>query len=170
MPPEIIERSQSCYLLASDFTPSFIASLTPRSTLAVSLTDSINSEGIPTVRIADGSVGRREVYGKVDVIATDWDNLGTPIVDASGNAVYPGMGSIIVDGVVAFIDGNISGRDVGLSIAGETTLAGDFVVGSRTISSTTGSGIILSRDILGIIGGPTHTEVAWVDLRPSKSQ
>ena len=115
--------------------------------MRVRLVDSNNADGIPTIGIADAT--NSVVYGKLDVAATNWDALGTPTVDASGNVTYPDMGAAIVSGIVEFsVATAITGADVGKGIEGA---AGNNVAAA----ATGGTGKIVAYS------GTT----IWVDLR-----
>ena len=108
MAQQIIERTQSCYILgdSDNFSDDFIGRITPASTIAVYLdaTGSENADGIPRVGVAREGLDDSEslIYGKLDVLSTNWDALGEPTVDANGNITYPTMATIITAGVVTF--------------------------------------------------------------------
>ena len=178
MAQQLIERTQSCYLLgdASNFTAARIAAFTNESTIPVYLdnTASANVDGIPTVGIVQGLPGTSgaAVYGKLDVISTNWDVLGEPMVDANGNVTYPNMGTVITAGIVTFTGllktvgtGAAVGpaaANIGSQISGFSGGTGSppAPIGSLTALTTrTGTGRIVARD------GTAVTSTIWVDLR-----
>ena len=179
MAQQLIERTQSCYLLGDDdnFSATFIRGITNESTIPVYLEDSDNADGIPTVGLvhASSADNTSTVYGKLDVISTNWNVLGTPMIDANGNITYPTMATIITAGVVTFtalVRDATSGaartlvtsgamQDVGRKIegfSGGTTMAGR---GNLAIvaTGTSATGRVVARD------GATVTATIWVDLR-----
>ena len=183
MAQQLIERTQSCYLLATtgNFDDTRLPLITNESTIPVYLADSDNANGIPTVGIAQGlpTASTSLVYGKLDAISTNWDALGEPMVDANGNVVYPTMATIITAGVVTFdgllrdpVTGDARAPlivapspppsiDIGLQIrgfSGGTSMAASG--GLVTVESTVvGTGRVIARN------GITATATIWVDLR-----
>ena len=178
MAQQLIEGTQSCYLLAdaSNFSPTRIAAFTNESTIPVYLdnTASANADGIPTVGIVQGLPGTpgAAIYGKLDVISTNWDVLGEPTVDANGNVTYPNMGTVITAGIVTF-DGLLKtigtgaavgpvAANIGAQISGFSGGTGSppAPIGSLTVLTTrTGTGSIVARN------GNAITSTIWVDLR-----
>ena len=185
MAQQIIEAAVPCYLLASDFTAAYIATLRndPSITVPVYLADSNNTDGIPTVGIAQGNAAMpnvltTRVYGKLDTLASSWDVLGTPTVDANGNVTYPNMADVIVAGVVTFT-GLLKDITTGAALAPTAEVgkqikgfsggtgsppapAGSLVPGDATGVTTGQTGRIVARD-----GNAPATSTIWVDLRAS---
>ena len=185
MAQQIIEAVAPCYLLASDFTPAFISGLTRESTVPVYLADSNNADGIATVGIVQGdpttdNLVTTRVYGKLDVISTNWDVLGEPTVDANGNVTYPNMADVIIAGVVTFTGllkvvatgaatDPVTANAVGDKIKGMSggsgsppAAAGSLLVGaSAGVNLATATGRVVARD------GAANDSTIWVDLRAS---
>ena len=182
MAQQIIEAVVPCYLLATDFTTSYITTLRndPSITVPVYLVDSNNADGIPTVGIVSGdpttdNLLTTRVYGKLDVLSPSWDVLGTPAVDANGNVTYPNMADVIVAGIVTF-------RGLLKTVATGAALAPTAAVGQKIkgMSGGTGSppapaGSLVTGDSTGVTeatgriiarsGTTALTSTIWVDLR-----
>ena len=146
MAQQSIAKSRPAYL-GADFTPTVISNFDSDSVIPVRLVDSNNADGIPTIGIADAT--NTVIYGKLDVAATDWNVLGEPTVDENGNTSYPGMGAVLVDGIVTFtLAANASNTDIGNGIEGAAN-------NNVATSATGGTGKVVAYS------GAT----IWVDLR-----
>lgn len=144
MAQQTIVASRACYLDTGSLTPAVIAT----GSVAVNLDDRAgvdNADGIPTVRLADGS--NSVIYGKLDVDASNWDALNPTSVDTDGDVTYPTMGAVIVDGIVTFPISTVAVSDIGSGIVG--------AAGNTVAADADGSGKIIT-----VSGG-----TAWVDLR-----
>ena len=90
---------------------------------------------------------KRQIYGKSDVNATNWNVLGEPTVTANGNVTYPNMAAVIVDGIVEFAFTSPGSSNIGQGIQGAASGA------IAAVDDTTGKIIAYSGSTI------------WVDLR-----